>query len=226
VRILPRRLPGEALSGHATRSGWDFPTRFFHWTLAALVTFSFVTGKVGESWLVWHMKSGYAIIALLLFRLAWGLVGSPEARFASFVRRPAAALAYVRSLSAGKRELPPGHNPLGGWSVVAMLACLALQVGTGLFSNDESSHEGPLAAKVSDAMVDRMTSIHGWNQYAILTLVVLHLAAISFYQWRLRLDVLGPMVHGSTSKRDSIEAAVLAALAVCATYWLVVVYPR
>jgi len=181
---------------------------------------------VGESWLEWHMKSGYAIVALLLFRLAWGLAGSPAARFASFVRGPAATLAYARELAAGKRELPPGHNPLGGWSVAAMLACLALQAGTGLFSNDESSHEGPLASKVSDATVDRLSSIHGWNQYAILTLVVLHLAAISIYQWRLRLDVLGPMVHGPTRARDNIVAAVLLTIAAGATYWLVVVYPR
>lgn len=181
---------------------------------------------MGESWLDWHMKSGYAIIVLLLFRLAWGVAGSPAARFASFVRGPAAALAYGRELASGRRELAPGHNPLGGWNVVAMLACLALQVGTGLFSNDESSHEGPLAAKVSDAIVDRMSSIHSWNEYAVLTLVVLHIVAIAVYQWRLRMDVLGPMVHGPARARDNIVAAILVILAASATYWLVVVYPR
>ncbi len=172
------------------------------------------------------MKSGYAIVALLAFRIAWGFVGSRDARFASFVRAPSAAFEYLRGIRAGKREVTPGHNPLGAWSIVAMLAALALQVGTGLFSNDESSHEGPLAAKVSDAMVDRMSSIHGWNRYVILTLVVLHLAAIAVYQWKLRMDVVGPMVRGTSSVRDNLVAAVLVTVAGCATYWLVAVYPR
>jgi cytochrome b len=118
------------------------------------------------------------------------------------------------------------HNPLGAWSVVAMLALLALQVATGLFSNDESSHEGPLSAKVSDATVDRMSSIHGWNQYAVLSIVVLHVAAVAVYQWRLRMEVIGPMVHGTARARDNILAIVLVSLSACATYWLVVVYPR
>ena len=65
---------------------WDLPTRLFHWTLAALLVFSFSTGQAGGSWLRWHMRSGYAVITLLLFRFAWGFVGSREARFASFVR--------------------------------------------------------------------------------------------------------------------------------------------
>jgi cytochrome b len=185
-----------------------------------------VTGKVGESWLEWHMRSGYLIVALLLFRLGWGIVGSREARFAAFVGSPRAALAYARTLARGKREPAPGHNPLGAWSVVAMLFALALQAATGLFSNDESAHEGPLAAKVSDAMVDRMSAIHGWNQYVIFTLVALHLAAIAFYQWKLRMDVLGPMARGTSSARDNLVAAVLVTVAGCATYWLVAVYPR
>jgi len=202
------------------------PTRAFHWALAGLVVFSFVTGKIGGSWLAWHMRSGYGIVTLLLFRTGWGVVGAREARFASFVRGPGAALSYVRGLRAGRREVPAGHNPLGAWNVVAMLACLALQATTGLFSTDESSHEGPLASKVSDAMVDRMSSIHGWNEYAVLALVVLHLLAIAIYRWKLRLDVVGPMVRGTSSARDLLVAAVLASLAGCATYWIVAVYPR
>jgi cytochrome b len=208
------------------RGGWDLPTRFFHWLLAILVTFSLVTGEIGESWLAWHMKSGYAIIALLVFRLAWGFLGSREARFANFVRSPAAALAYARSIQSGKRDVSPGHSPLAAWSILAMLAAIALQAGTGLFSNDESSHEGPLASKVSDAMVDRMSSIHSWNQYAIFTLVALHLIAIGIYQWRLRMNVVGPMVRGTADVRENVIAAVLLALAAAGTYWLVVVYPR
>ena len=206
--------------------GWDLPIRAFHWSLATLVTSSFVTGFLGGSWLEWHMKSGYGIITLLLFRVAWGIAGSRDARFVSFVRGPRAARAYARALLAGKRSVDPGHNPLGGWMVSAMLALLALQAATGLFSNDESSNEGPLASKVSDAMVDRMSTIHSWNRWVILAAVAIHVIAVSVYQWRLRMDVVGPMIHGSSKASENVLALTIAAIAAAAVYWLVAVYPR
>jgi len=135
---------------------WDAPVRLFHWALAALAVFSFVSGKLGGAWLDWHMRSGYAILTLLLFRLAWGVVGSHTARFASFVRGPASVRTYLRE--RGARGMP-GHNPLGGWSVVAMLASLLVQAASGLFADDEIATRGPLAVKVSNAMVARMSAM-------------------------------------------------------------------
>lgn len=206
--------------------GWDLPTRLFHWMLAVLVVFSFCTGEAGGSWLPWHMRSGYAVMTLLFFRIAWGFVGSTEARFATFVRGPRAALAHARAIAAGKRALDPGHNPLGGWMVMALIALIALQAGTGLFSNDESSHEGPLAAKVSDAMVDRMSTIHGWNAWVIVAAIALHVLAVALYQWRWRIDVIGPMVHGRSAAVQNVMATVLVAASAAVVYWLVVIYPR
>jgi cytochrome b len=205
---------------------WDLPTRLFHWWLAILVGFSFVTGTLGGPWMAWHMKSGYAILALLLFRIAWGLAGSSESRFASFVRGPRAVWAHGRELLAGSRANPAGHNPLGGWMIVAMLAILLLQAGTGLFANDESSHEGPLAAKVSNALVDRMSAIHSVNQWIVVGGVALHVLAVAFYQWRLKVDLLRPMVTGPFHARSSALALALLAGAAAAVYALVVVYPR
>ncbi|HUL95130.1 MAG TPA: cytochrome b/b6 domain-containing protein [Usitatibacter sp.] len=209
-----------------TGRGWDLPTRLFHWALALLVVFSFATGEVGGSWLPWHMRSGYAILTLLLFRLAWGFAGSREARFTSFVRGPRAALDHARALARGNRTLAPGHNPLGGWMVVVLLALAAFQAGTGLFSNDESSHEGPLAAKVSGAVVDRMSALHSWNAWLIAAAVGVHVAAVSVYQWRWRMDVIGPMVSGPSQAAQNALALVLVAACAAAVYWLVVVYPR
>jgi cytochrome b len=205
---------------------WDFPTRFFHWSLAILVVYSFVTGTLGGEWMAWHMRSGYAILALLLFRIAWGVVGSREARFASFVRGPRAVLAHTRKILAGSRDYPAGHNPLGGWMIVAMLAILLLQAGTGLFANDESSHEGPLAAGVSNAVVDRMSVIHSVNQWIVVGAVALHVLAVAFYQWRLKVDLIRPMVTGPFDARLSALALALLAVAAAAVYALVVVYPR
>jgi len=206
---------------------WDLPTRVFHWALVVLVVFSFTTGKIGGAWMAWHMKSGYAILALLVFRLAWGVVGSPTARFSSFVRGPRAAVAYARSLASGDRALARGHNPLGAWMVVLLLALLLLQVATGLFSNDDSSHEGPLAVKVSNAIVDRMSWIHGVNQGVLVGAVAVHVAAVALYQWGLKMDIIRPMIFGKAT-RPAVLALAAALLAACAAgvYALVVIYPK
>jgi cytochrome b len=216
---------------------WDLPTRIFHWALAALVVFSFTTGKIGGNWLEWHMKSGYTILALLLFRLAWGFVGSDTARFGHFLRGPRAAIAYARETFASRRTHSVGHNPLGGWMVLFMIAILLVQATTGLFVDDEISTQGPLAAKVSNALVARMTAIHRFNQGVLAAAVVLHVIAIAYYWLGLKTDLVRPMVSGWMAApagvrppqpvhRSSVVAAVLLAAAGGFVYWLVVVYPK
>lgn len=205
------------------RAAWDLPTRAFHWLLAVLAVASYTTGKIGGPWLEWHMRSGYAILVLLLFRLGWGLVGSREARFAQFLRSPRAVAAHLRELLAGRAPVTAGHNPIGGWMVVAMLALLLLQVSTGLFTNDESSHEGPLAKTVSNAVVDRMSVIHELNQWLIVAAVGLHVAAILAYRWVLKVNLVGPMISGPWSL--PWRAVVLLVSSAAAVYALVVVYP-
>ena len=216
---------------------WDLPTRIFHWSLAALVVFSFTTGKIGGGWMQWHLKSGYAILALLAFRLAWGLFGSRTARFTHFVRGPRAALEYTRATFAGPYPVTVGHNPLGGWMVVLMLAMLLVQATSGLFADDEIATQGPLAVKVSNALVARMSAIHYYNGWVIVAAVSLHVVAVATYQWGLKVDLLGPMAHGWKTVPPGIRppesvfaSAALAAafLAVAATlvYALVVIYPR
>ena len=216
---------------------WDLPTRFFHWVLAALVLFSFISGRTGGSWLEWHMRSGYTILALLIFRLAWGLVGSDTARFSHFVRGPRAAIGYVRETWAARHPTIVGHNPLGGWMVVFMIAVLVVQASTGLFADDEIATQGPLTGKVSNAFVARMTAIHHYNQWVIAIVVALHVIAIALYWMRLRANLVGPMISGWMAlpagvrppepvHRSAIGAAVLLALAAAFVYWLVTIYPK
>ena len=216
---------------------WDLPTRAFHAALAVLVVFSFVTGKVGGEWMQWHVRSGCTILTLLIFRLAWGIVGSHTSRFTGFVTGPRAALRYGRETLAKRHPFTPGHNPLGGWMVVFMIAILLVQASTGLFADDEIATQGPLAAKVSDALVSRLTTIHKYNVWLIVAAVGLHVLAVSTYQWGLKVDLLGPMVHGWKSvpagqrhaepqRASTILALVLLGVAAAAVYALVVVYPR
>jgi cytochrome b len=216
---------------------WDLPTRIFHWTLAVLVIFSFTTGKVGGGWMEWHLKSGYAILALLVFRLAWGLAGSRTSRFAHFIRGPRAALAYARATFGGRHPFTEGHNPMGGWMVLFMLAALLLQATSGLFADDDIATQGPLAAKVSNALVARMTTIHKYNEWVIVGAVALHVLAVATYQLGLKVDLIRPMVSGwkhvpaelrpvEPARASSVLAAVIAAIAAALVYWLVVIYPK
>lgn len=216
---------------------WDSPTRIFHWSLAILVVLSFATGKIGGTWMEWHLKSGYAILVLLLFRLGWGILGSHTARFIHFLRGPRSALAHARAILGGRPPLTVGHNPTGGWMVVFLLIVLLAQAGSGLFADDEIATQGPLAVKASNAFVARMSALHYYNGWVIVAAVSLHVLAVATYQWGLKVDVLGPMVSGwkvippQMRPPEPVRAAPLLAAAMLAAaaafvYWLVVIYPR
>jgi cytochrome b len=174
---------------------WDGPTRLVHWALVALVGFAWWSAETDH--LEWHRWSGYGVLGLLVFRLIWGFAGSASARFASFVRGPAATLAYVRTLPSRARKDLPGHNPLGAWSVLALLALLIAQVVTGLFAVDVDGLEsGPLSDRVSFDLGRRFADWHAMSFTALKALVVLHLAAVAFYLAYKRADLIGPMITG------------------------------
>jgi cytochrome b len=175
---------------------WDLPTRVFHWLLLALVVVSFVSGKIGGAWMQYHIWSGCAILGLLMFRLVWGFVGGRYARFSSFVRAPGAVLRYTRTLLRPEALRHLGHNPLGGWSVLAMLLALSVQAVTGLFANDDIFTEGPLFSWVSKATSDWLTRIHNLNQGVILLLVGVHVMAVLFYLIIKQDNLIQPMFTG------------------------------
>ena len=175
---------------------WDFPTRLFHWLLVALVAASFITAKAGGNAMQYHEWSGITILALLVFRTIWGFVGSQPSRFTDFVKGPAAVRRYVMTMIKGSSTRHLGHNPLGGWSVLAMLLVVTLQACLGLFANDDIITEGPLYLWVSKVTSDRLTKIHRLNQYVIMGLVAIHLAAIAFHFFVKRENLLKPMITG------------------------------
>ena len=176
---------------------WDAPLRVFHWTLLALAVFSVVTAYVGGSWMEWHMRSGCAIAALLAFRIAWGFLGTRHARFASFVRGPGAIVDYLKTLRGGSHPLSVGHNPLGALSVLALIAVVGVQAGTGLFANDDIFTEGPLAKFVSKAASDQATTVHYWNQWVLYALVAMHVLAVLVHRVRFGDNLVGPMIVGT-----------------------------
>ena len=173
---------------------WDLPTRLFHWALAACVAGSLVSVNLGGNAVAWHFRFGYAILTLLLFRLAWGFAGPRYARFASFPPSAAAALGYLRRPASEPDR--PGRNPLGALSVYALLLALAIQVGTGLFANDAIMWDGPLKNLVSNATSDSLTRLHKINRFVVIGLVLLHLAAIALYALVKRRNLVRPMLTG------------------------------
>ncbi|MDB5966446.1 MAG: cytochrome [Polaromonas sp.] len=173
---------------------WDLPTRVFHWALVAAVIGLAITGTVGGNAMVWHFRFGYSVLALLLFRIVWGLVGGRWSRFGAFIYAPASVVSYLKG--QGKPEHSVGHNPLGAGSVFAMLAVLVAQVGTGLLSDDEIAAAGPLTRFVSSATVSLSTNYHkNIGKWLLLALVVLHVVAIVYYLWR-KHNLVGAMLHG------------------------------
>jgi cytochrome b len=183
---------------------WDGPTRIVHWSLVALIGFAWWAGETHH--MDWHRMAGYGVLGLLVFRLAWGFVGSGTARFANFVRAPAATLAYVRTLPSRAHADSHGHNPLGALSVLAILAALIVQVVSGLFTVDiDGLESGPLSDRVSFDTGRLFAKWHHQSFTALEVLVVLHIAAIIFYAVYKRADLVGPMVTGTGKFRRHPE---------------------
>lgn len=172
---------------------WDWPVRVIHWSFAVLIPALWWTAENGE--MGWHTSIGTVLMQLLVIRVLWGFVGSSTARFSGFVRGPGAVLEHLQSAA---HEPTAGHNPAGGWSVLAMLGLMAAQVSLGLFSGDpDDGTTGPLNHLVSSSTASRMTDLHGIVFYLILAMIVLHLGAILYYRVIKRDNLIAPMLTGS-----------------------------
>jgi cytochrome b len=180
---------------------WDLPIRLFHWVLTALIAFSWWSVKNHETEL--HIWSGIAILALLIFRLLWGLFGSSTARFGNFVRGPAVVRDYLRDNASWRFA---GHSPLGALSVIALLAAVAVQVGLGLISVDEDGlNEGPLAQLVSLETSEAARDLHESFFNILLALIVVHIAAIVFYRLLVGRKLTGAMFTGRADLEPGVE---------------------
>lgn len=159
---------------------WDLPTRAFHWALVLGVSGAVVSAKIGGELIVWHMRCGYAVLALLAFRLAWGLLGGRWSRLRELFHSPAAIWRYLRRRPAPGERFDVGHNPLGGLSVLLMLGWLLLQAGSGLIADDEIATTGPLARFVSSETSLAWTAHHKrLGQWGLIALASLHVLAVA-----------------------------------------------
>lgn len=173
---------------------WDIYIRTFHWLLLICILISFISFRLDEMEI--HFISGHCVLALLIFRVIWGVIGSRTALFHTFIKGPGAVVSYVKNPSSEKFKGMIGHSPIAALSVIAMLGIISLQVATGLISDDEILLQGPLAKYVSGEMSYQATTYHGINAKLIIGLIVLHLAAIAFYRFIKKDDIVKPMVTG------------------------------
>jgi cytochrome b len=197
---------------------WDLPVRLFHWTLVGLLAFLFWSGKTGGNAMEYHMYAGYWVLALVLFRVMWGFAGSTHARFAGFLAGPSRGIAFARQLMSKSSAAVAGHNPLGGWMVVALLVSLLVQTGTGLFSNDDIAAEGPLFPLISKALSDKLSTIHSWNFNLLLALSAVHVAAVLFHVFVKKENLVSAMFTGM-KKLDADEAARVPAARFVSSWW-------
>lgn len=181
---------------------WDLPTRLFHWTLLGLVVFQWASAEIGGDLMDYHLLTGYAIAALVVFRVAWGFAGNRYARFGNFLRGVGPTLEYARAMRAKTAPRYLGHNPLGGWMVLALLGTLAVQVTTGLFANDDVMTEGPLRHLVSDRASSLLTEVHGLVYNLLVALVALHVVAVYAHRIFRKEDLIRPMLTGYKQADD------------------------
>jgi cytochrome b len=207
---------------------WDLPTRLFHWLLALSVGTNLIVEPRGDWQFPVHVTAGCMALALVLFRLVWGFIGSTHSLFADFVRAPGAVLQHVRGLLKLRAEPHTGHNPLGGWMVVVLLAMTLVTATTGLFSATRRGQGGPFAGLLGG---EGLSDVHGALGNIMIFLVILHLCGVALHYLVARDNIIGAMLTGRKrldAGAGSAEpplvsawrAAIPAALAVALGAWL------
>jgi cytochrome b len=188
------------------RRVWDLPVRLFHWLLVLVISGSWITGELSTTAFKWHEYCGCTVLVLVSFRLLWGILGTRHARFANFLRGPRELLSYARRLGSRATYRPSvGHNPIGGWVVVAMLLLLLVQGLTGLFANDGVIDTGPLFGWISLSRSDFLTTIHHRVFHVLQAIVALHITAAALYFFLRRDNLVLPMLTGR--KPDEVVPA-------------------
>ena len=211
---------------------WDLPLRLFHWSFVLTIFALWYTAEQGSELVEIHMQIGYVALALLVFRVLWGFIGPTHARFSQFIPSPNKLLNYLLAKSEHKEA--PGHNPLGALMVVLMIVLVLVQAISGLFIDNEVFSTGPYNSLVSSDTEKFMSFIHHNTFDLVLGAIALHIAAIGYYTFIKKKNLILPMITGQKSANDVdksdaiphskiILAIVIATLCAAFIYWLVVI---
>ena len=176
---------------------WDLPLRVFHWTLVFCVVTSVISAKIGQTAI--HERSGLAVMALILFRVIWGFIGSQTARFSSFLKSPLAVCSSLRKLMLKQTDNSSGHSALGGYATIVLLTVCLVMAVSGSFSTDDILYDGPFA-HLAPHYANLASSVHHMTEKALFTVILLHLFALFVYFWRLKKNLVPAMVSGRRPK--------------------------
>ena len=212
--------PGESAVTQLSRIPvWDVAVRVVHWWIVVLLAGLLTTGLLGNEWLAWHMRFGQAMLALVIFRIVWGFVGSRNARFSAFLYKPPHVVRYARSVAKKSHDIHASHNPLGGWMVILLLVALLAQAGTGLFTSDDILWEGPLASRVAQETSEALAAFHRQFWWVLVALSLIHIGAVFTYLALLKENLILPMLtgrkklpEGSADAGDAAASTVKAAI--------------
>jgi cytochrome b len=166
---------------------WDAPVRVFHWLMVLSFAGAYLTAE-SERWRLVHVTLGYTMVGLVAFRVLWGFVGTRHARFASFVRRPAEAVRYVRGLVSARSEQRAGHNPAGALAIIALLGMSVVVTAAGW-------------ATYNDVGGGWLEELHEGAANVMLAIVGVHVAGVLLGSWLHRENLIGAMVTGRKPAR-------------------------
>lgn len=189
---------------------WDLPVRLFHWITVALILTLYLTQRFDL--MDWHIRAGEALLALVIFRLIWGVAGSDTARFAHFIGHPVHALIHLSRFHHREPDHACGHNAAGGWMVVLMIALLFFECLSGVYVNNDVANEGGWSEVMPAWVSDLISDLHVWLWQAIVAAVVLHICVVAAYGVVKRHDLVRPMVTGRKSLPHEIAAPRVAPL--------------
>lgn len=199
---------------------WDWPVRIIHWFIAVALPISWWTAE--EGYLDVHQWLGLSVLLAVLTRLIWGFIGSPQARFADFLRGPKSVLAYFRGAAA----TTPGHNPAGAWSAMLLWTLLLAQVLTGTVNSDDVLFTGPFHYVLESEVTDRLAGLHEPIFKITLGFIALHLLSVLFYELQRSQRLILPMLLGKSLKREGtgpaqpLYKAILVAMVLAGILWL------
>jgi cytochrome b len=175
---------------------WDIPTRLFHWTLALSFAAAWLTSE-SDPWLSVHVFLGYLMLGLVGFRVLWGVVGSPYARFSSFWYGPKAAFNYFRDILTGKAARHVGHNPAGSLAIYALLLLTVVVGVTGFFTLGGEEQQGAASGLLSIAQGRLFKQLHELAATVMLLIVFGHIAGVVIESYLHKENLARSMVTGT-----------------------------
>ena len=178
---------------------WDPFVRIFHWTL---VLSFFVAYISEEDFLDIHVFAGYTVLALVLSRLIWGLIGTHHARFSDFIYSPKTIKHFIKDTLLLKAKRYLGHNPAGGAMILLMIISLLVTTVTGIAVYGAEEQAGPMSSWFSldhKFCGDVLEETHEFFANFTLLLVFIHVAGVIIESLIHKENLVKSMITGMKS---------------------------